>query len=80
MNNLMRPFAFRWYFSLGLLDVLGKYTVTLVILPGNLDDGLDWMVTIFPDFIQALVKSGPSMIITPAQLRPLVFAGHDSIW
>ena len=51
--------------------------VTPIILLGNLDDGLDWMSASFPALIQALVKSGPSMIITPAKLRPLVFIGRD---
>ena len=75
----MEPLAVRRYRSFRRFEALGKLKVTPMIRPGNFDDGLDTKGSSLPALAHARVRSGPSIIITPAVFRPRVPGGLSLI-
>ena len=67
---LMIPFAFRWYVSVEQFDLFGKLRVIYIVQPGNLEVGGEVIGFIFSAHVQARVRSGMRIIITPAFVHP----------
>ena len=59
-------FAFKWYVSVEQFDLFGKLRVILIVRPGNLEMWGGVTGFIFPARVQACVRSGLRVIITPA--------------
>ena len=68
---LIIPLPLLWHLSNFLLDRLGKKRVTSIIRTGKSKLVAEVMGDGFPAILQALSRSGPSIMTTPLLVRPL---------
>ena len=76
----MRHLPLLWYISNLLLDQFGKQRMAPIILPGKSDLLAEVMGIVLPTMFQALIKSGPIMVITPLLVRPLLLVFLIMTW
>ena len=66
----MSPFYFRWYVSVKKFELFGKLRLIPIVWPGNSEVRGEVIGFSFPARVQARVRSGLRIIITPALIRP----------